>query len=62
LEAAPARFFSPPYVGAKGWIGIWLDDPDRAEVADLIARSYTMIAPKRPAKSRSGRSRSVTTR
>ena len=58
VEAAPDRFFSPPYVGAKGWIGIWLDDPDWTEVADLIARSYTMTAPKR----QSGRSRSVTPR
>ena len=24
----PNRFFRPPYVGSKGWIGIYLDTPD----------------------------------
>ena len=48
IGAAPERFFRPPYVGHKGWIGIWLDDaPDWAEVAWLTRRSYRMTAPKR---------------
>ena len=50
IEADSERFFAPPYVGPKGWIGIRLDGepgPDWAELADLIARSYRMIAPKR---------------
>ena len=42
-------FFNPAYVGDKGWIGIRLDDPgtDWREVAELIAISYCLIAPKR---------------
>lgn len=50
IEADPDRFFRPPYVGPKGWIGIRLDGepgPDWAEIAGLVARSYRMIAPKR---------------
>jgi predicted DNA-binding protein (MmcQ/YjbR family) len=48
VMAAPDRFFRPPYVGQKGWIGFWLDgSPDWEEAADLIARSYQMTAPKR---------------
>jgi len=48
VSAAPERFFRPPYVGHKGWIGIRLDGaPDWDEVADLIGRSYRMTAPKR---------------
>jgi predicted DNA-binding protein (MmcQ/YjbR family) len=44
----PARFFVPPYVGHHGWIGVWLDDDlDWEEIADLIADSYRMTAPKR---------------
>ena len=45
----PARFFVPPYLGPKGWIGIRLDtdDPRWTEVAGLLARSYRLIAPKR---------------
>lgn len=48
VEAAPDRFFVPPYVGHKGWIGFHLDrTTDWAEVAALIHRSYRMTAPKR---------------
>jgi len=48
VEADPARFFRPPYVGHKGWIGVRLEGrPDWAELAFLIRRSYRMTAPKR---------------
>jgi len=48
VGAAPERFFVPPYVGHKGWIGFCLDrSTDWAEVAALIRRSYRMTAPKR---------------
>lgn len=51
IGADSKRFFSPPYVGHKGWIGIRLDDgPDWDEVAGLIRRSYALIAPKRLTK------------
>ncbi|HWL03755.1 MAG TPA: MmcQ/YjbR family DNA-binding protein, partial [Xanthobacteraceae bacterium] len=41
--ADPERFFVPPYVGPKGWIGIRLDRrPDWAEVETLIRRSYRL--------------------
>src|SRR5450631_3062914 len=33
VEAAPDRFFVPPYVGHKGWIGLQLDlDTNRTSV------------------------------
>jgi hypothetical protein len=48
IEAAPTRFFRPPYVGHKGWIGVRLDSAANwDEVADLVRRSYQMTAPKR---------------
>ena len=48
VGADPQRFFVPPYVGHKGWIGMRLDDgPDWGEVARVIRRSYRLIAPKR---------------
>jgi predicted DNA-binding protein (MmcQ/YjbR family) len=38
----------PAYVGTKGWLGVQLDDrTDWVEVAELIATSYCLIAPKR---------------
>ena len=48
VGADPDRFFVPPYVGHKGWIGIHLDArPNWREVALLIQRSYRMTAPKK---------------
>ena len=44
----PKRFFVPPYVGSKGWIGAYLDvEQDWDELADLIEESYRMTAPKK---------------
>ncbi len=52
LLAQGEPFYMPAYVGAKGWLGINLDDPrtDWEEVAELIATGYCLIAPKRLAR------------
>ena len=48
VEADPARFFRPPYVGAKGWIGLRLAGRvDWDEVAALVRRSWRMTAGRR---------------
>lgn len=47
VGADPDRFFVPPYVGPKGWVGMRLDNgPDWDEVAEIVRRSYTLTAPK----------------
>jgi predicted DNA-binding protein (MmcQ/YjbR family) len=47
VEADPDRFFVPPYVGHKGWIGMHLDRRVTwREVAIVVERSYRMTAPK----------------
>jgi len=44
----PERYFSPRYVGPKGWNGIRLGGTvDWDLVADLMRDSYRMTAPKR---------------
>ena len=46
IGASPDRFFSPPYVGPSGWIGVWLDgDVDWEEILDLFTDGYRMTAP-----------------
>jgi hypothetical protein len=51
LQAEPAWFFIPPYFGAKGWIGVGLDEAaDWREIDAFIRRSYRLVAPKRLAK------------
>ena len=47
VGADPQRFYVPPYVGGKGWVGVWLDrQPDWDEIAALVRRSYGLVAPK----------------
>jgi predicted DNA-binding protein (MmcQ/YjbR family) len=44
----PARFFRPPYVGHRGWIGVRLDRrPDWKAVANLVEQAYRLVAPPR---------------
>ena len=47
--ASPARFYLPAYIGPRGWVALRLDlgDVDWEEVAELVAGSYRLIAPKR---------------
>ena len=48
VGADPERFFVPPYLGHKGWVGMRLDAaPDWDEVVFLVRRSYRLIAPRR---------------
>ena len=48
VETEPDRFFRPPYVGGRGWIGVRLDtgiDPD--ELAAICEEAYRVVAPRR---------------
>lgn len=48
VASDPERFFVPPYVGGRGWIGVRLDVPvDWDEVTDLVMDAYRVVAPKR---------------
>src|SRR5262245_34793309 len=44
----PARFFRPPYVGHRGWVGVRIDRrPDWTVVAKLVEQAYRHVAPPR---------------
>jgi len=46
VEADPERFFVPPYVGHRGWLGFRLDralDPE--ELAGIAEDAYAEVAP-----------------
>jgi hypothetical protein len=48
IASSPQRFFRPPYVGGRGWLGVRLDgDVDWDEIAELCEDAYRTIAPKR---------------
>ncbi len=47
VETEPERFFRPPYVGHRGWLGVRLDvAPDWAELRQIAADAYRQVAPK----------------
>lgn len=50
VESDPQRFFVPPYVGGRGWIGVYLDvqteEAGWAEIAELVEDAYRMVAPR----------------
>jgi hypothetical protein len=52
LAMDPTRFYSPAYIGPRGWIGLRLDlgDIDWSEVAEFITDSFRITAPKRLAE------------
>ena len=44
----PDRFFRPPYVGGRGWVGVRLDgDVDWDELAAVCEEAFRTVAPKR---------------
>lgn len=42
------RFYVPPYVGHRGWLGVYLDVPgvDWAEIGEIVTDAYRQVAPK----------------
>ena len=56
IGADPSRFFRPPYVGHRGWLGVRLDGAggsaigsaiDWDEVAGIVEDAFAAVAPKR---------------
>lgn len=49
VASAPERFFRPPYVGHRGWLGVRLDveGVDWDQIADLVTDAWRTVAPKR---------------
>lgn len=48
VGSAPERFFVPPYVGHRGWLGVYLDvRVDWGEIATLVENAYRAVASRR---------------
>jgi hypothetical protein len=46
VEADPERFFRPPYVGHRGWLGVRLDRGIHwDELAGIVEDAYAEVAP-----------------
>ncbi len=45
IKRAPKKFYRPPYVGVRGWVGIELDQVSDEELALHIKEAWRLIAP-----------------
>jgi hypothetical protein len=45
IKASPEKFYKPPYVGVRGWIGIELDRVSDEELTLHIKEAWKLIAP-----------------
>ena len=51
IEEDSGRYFRPPYVGGRGWVGAYLDGHDASNspqwdrLSDLIVDSWLLVAP-----------------
>ena len=46
VDGDSERFYVPPYVGHRGWIGVRLDRRfDRDEIAGIVEDAYAEVAP-----------------
>jgi hypothetical protein len=44
VETEPERFFRPPYVGHRGWLGIELPEFSSAELAAICREAFLTVA------------------
>jgi hypothetical protein len=51
IDEDPERYFRPPYVGGRGWVGAYLDGHDERDepqwdtLSDLIVEAWLIVAP-----------------
>ncbi len=47
VASDPQHYFRPPYVGHRGWLGVYLDvdDIDWAVLAEIITDAFRTVAP-----------------
>jgi predicted DNA-binding protein (MmcQ/YjbR family) len=59
IDSQPQGYFYPPYVGHRGWLGVYLDVPvDWDELAEHVLEGYRLVAPKRALAELDARERS----
>jgi hypothetical protein len=47
IEKSPGKFYSPPYVGGRGWIGIEVNRVSDKELTLHLKEAWRLIAPKK---------------
>jgi hypothetical protein len=47
IQKSPKKFYRPPYVGVRGWVGIELDRVSDKELTLHITEAWCLIAPRK---------------
>jgi hypothetical protein len=47
IEAEPEKFYKPPYVGGRGWIGVELERANDKELALHLREAWRLMAPEK---------------
>src|SRR3954468_18296225 len=47
IKKSPKKFYSPPYVGCRGWIGIEVNRVSDKELTLHLKEAWQLIAPKK---------------
>jgi hypothetical protein len=47
IETAPKKFYRPPYVGVRGWVGVELDRVTDEELTFHVHEAWRLIAPEK---------------
>ena len=45
FQTDPERFFRPPYVGHRGWLGVQLAHVSAAELNAICREAFCVVAP-----------------
>lgn len=47
IKKSPKKFYRPPYVGVRGWVGIEVDRVSDKELAQHVREAWKLIAPRK---------------
>lgn len=47
IEGSPEKFYKPPYVGVRGWVGIELKHISDEDLTFHLREAWLLIAPKK---------------
>ena len=47
IAAEPEKFYKPPYVGGRGWIGVELEQVNDKELALHLREAWRLMAPEK---------------
>jgi hypothetical protein len=47
VRSEPEKYFVPPYMGVKGWIGVIIDRVTDRELEEIAVQAYSLVAPNK---------------